>query len=71
MSDQDAFSVCPYCRKPVDPDAPGVIYAVPIGIATAMGPTSHRVEGVPDFFRLGCPPEHLGYERRPHPRDNE
>lgn len=69
MAEQESSSVCPYCRKPVDPKAPGVVYAVPIEIGTGMGPASPRLEGVPDFFHPGCPPEHLGYERRPHPRN--
>jgi hypothetical protein len=68
MTDHDPSSVCPYCRKPVDPDAASVIYAVPIGIPRGTRPESRPLEGVPEFFHPGCPPEHLGYERRPHPR---
>ena len=41
---------CPYCGEQVDPNAPGVTYAV--GIRNGVGA----------FFHAGCPPGVMGYK---------
>jgi hypothetical protein len=47
----DEHPICPNCGEAVDPNDPGVVYAVP---ATS----DHEVGG---FFHPGCPPSAVGY----------
>jgi hypothetical protein len=44
--------VCPNCGEPVDPNDPGVVYAMP---ASTSG------EEVGGFFHPGCPPSAVDY----------
>jgi hypothetical protein len=65
--DQEQFTVCPYCRERVEPGDPGVVYAVEQRELTAFGPTRHVADGMGGYFHASCPPEAVGYARRPRP----
>jgi hypothetical protein len=43
--------ICPNCGEPVDPNAPGVVYAVPASEDAEVG----------GFFHPGCPPSAVAY----------
>ena len=49
--------ICPNCGEPVDPNDPGVVYAVP---------ASEEIE-VGGFFHPGCPTSAVDYVPQPLP----
>ena len=65
--EEQPYTLCPYCDERVEPDAPGVVYAVEQVETLAMGPTRTIVDGMGGFFHPGCSPEAVGYVRRPRP----
>jgi len=67
MTDHETYTLCPYCRERVEPDEPGVVHAVEILDAPGMGQAYDYIDGMGGFFHTGCPPEAVGYARRPRP----
>jgi hypothetical protein len=63
----ETFTKCPYCDEPVDPDAPEAVYAVEQVDLPGMGQVHDFVDGRASFFHAECPPEPIGYARRPRP----
>jgi hypothetical protein len=61
------FSLCPYCGEQVDPDAEGVVYARQQVDAPGFGQKHDVIDGLGAFFHPMCPPESVGYARRPKP----
>jgi hypothetical protein len=54
MSEKDVHAVCEACGKPVDPDGPDVVKAMPMTVET-MG-MAGWMEGMGVFFHEGCYP---------------
>ena len=50
MTDE-AHPICPNCGEPVEPNDPGVVYAVPASEGVEVG----------GFFHPGCPPSAVDY----------
>jgi hypothetical protein len=65
--EQQPYTLCPYCGEKVDPNAPGVSYAVAIDEVITMGSIRTLVDGMVGFFHPGCPPGAVGYSIRPPP----
>jgi hypothetical protein len=57
MTDEE-HPICPDCGEPVDPNDPGVVYAVPANVDDGE---------VGAFFHPGCPPSALDYVPQPLP----
>lgn len=57
-------SICPCCGKPVDPDAPGVIFARERLDVPSVRDLPDKIEGRGAFFHASCPPELIGWVRR-------
>jgi hypothetical protein len=66
MTDE-TFQVCPYCRKRIDPDAEGVVYACKQVDVPGFGQAHDFIDGEGGFFHPGCSPERVGFARRPRP----
>jgi hypothetical protein len=67
MTDQEPYTLCPYCKRRVDPDQAGVVYArKPVDLA-GFGQTHDWQDGEAAFFHPECSPEAVGYRRRPRP----
>jgi hypothetical protein len=66
MTDNESFTVCPYCDERVDPNESGVTYAVEVRRIDTMGSTQY-VDGMGAFFHPGCPPSAVGYSPRQMP----
>jgi hypothetical protein len=64
VSNDKTHTLCPYCNRRVDPNEPGVIYAVEQVEMLTMGPTRTNVDGMGGFFHPECPPEAIGWVRR-------
>jgi hypothetical protein len=65
--DSNTFKVCPYCDERVEPDEPGVTYAVkPLRMDTLGG--SSYVDGLGGYFHPGCSPGAIGWAPRDDPR---
>jgi hypothetical protein len=67
---EEPYTVCRCCDERVEPDAPGVVYAVErheVLSFWTMGPTRTIVDGMGGFFHPGCSPEAVGCERRQRP----
>lgn len=62
--EEQTGSVCPFCGKEVDVDAPGVIYARARLNVPSVGELPNEIEGRGAFFHPGCPPEVIGWVRR-------
>jgi hypothetical protein len=71
MSADKPYTTCPYCRRPVDPDARGVVYAVSFAGQPGFGQDHDAIEDHKAFFHAECPPEKIGYviPSGPTPRD--
>jgi hypothetical protein len=67
VASDETYTLCPYCGERVEPDEPGVVYAAEQRELTAMGPTRQIVDGMGGYFHASCPPEAVGYARRPRP----
>ena len=67
MAEGATFARCPYCERWVDTDASDVVYAVKPHDLRGMGRAHDFVRGTGAFFHPRCPPEHVGYVRRPRP----
>lgn len=67
MGGDEPYTLCPYCRERVEPDDPGVVYAVEQREILTMGPTREIIDGIGGFFHPGCPPEAIGWVRRELP----
>ena len=65
MSEDKPHTLCPTCRERIDPDDPGVIYAVEDQRLDTMGGRDY-VEGLGGFFHPDCgvPP---GWRVKPQP----
>jgi hypothetical protein len=63
----EPYTLCPYCNRRVDPDEPGVIYAVEQVEVVTMGPNRTNVDGIGGFFHPECSPEAIGWVRRERP----
>jgi hypothetical protein len=61
MAKGGTFTRCPYCDRWVDTTGSDVVYAVKPHDIQAIGQTRAA------FFHPRCPPEHVGYRRRPRP----
>jgi hypothetical protein len=57
MAEGGTFTRCPFCDRWVDTTASDVVYAVKQDDLSAVGA----------FFHSKCPPESVGYVRRPRP----
>jgi hypothetical protein len=64
---EGTFMVCPYCGNRVEPDDEGVVYAREQKDVPGFGQAHDYVDGIGGFFHPGCPPERVGYARRPLP----
>jgi len=64
MSEDETYTVCPYCGRLVEPDDPGVRYGVAQKRIDTMGGT-FSVDGMGGFFHPGCPM--VGYVGRDVP----
>jgi hypothetical protein len=63
--DPQTHSLCPYCGKTVDPDAPDVIFArEQLETPDVEEELPDRIEGRGAFFHQWCPPELVGWVRR-------
>jgi hypothetical protein len=69
MIEGGTFARCPYCDRVVDMSASDVVYAVKHVDAQGSGPVHDVVESAGAFFHPSCPPERVGYVRRPRPDD--
>ena len=67
MTEDQTYTVCPYCDRRVDPDAEGVVYAVEQREVTTMGPTRTIIDGMGGWFHPECSPEAVAYARRQRP----
>jgi hypothetical protein len=67
MDPGQSYTPCPYCRKPVDPDAPGVVYAVSSADVPGFGQEHDIIDGRAGFFHPGCRPGAIGYVPRDPP----
>lgn len=65
--DQQPYTICPYCKKRVEPAEEGVVYAVEQVDMPGFGQPHDFIDGRAAFFHAGCPPERIGYARRPRP----
>ena len=65
MSDE-TFTLCPYCREVVEPDGPGVTYAVELKQLDTFG-GSEWVEGMGGYFHPGCSSDALGWKAKLRP----
>lgn len=54
MSESEPAAVCETCGKPLDPEGPGVVKAVPMSVET-MGMTEW-IDGMGVFFHDDCFP---------------
>jgi hypothetical protein len=63
----ETFTACPLYHRPVDPEAPGDVYAVEQVDLAGMGQAQDFADGMGGFFHPECPPERVGYARRPRP----
>ena len=63
----EAITVCPYCERPVDPEAEGVVYAVEQPDMPGFAREHDFVDGIGAFFHPDCPPEAVNYvvQQRP------
>jgi hypothetical protein len=66
MSDDETYTVCPYCRQRVEPGDPGVLYGV------EQKRLKHFrgydiVDGMGGYFHPGCPMGAVGYVERDAP----
>jgi hypothetical protein len=64
---EGTFTLCPYCQQRVEPGADGVVYARKQVDAPGFGQGHNFIDGVGGFFHPGCPPERIGWVRRPVP----
>ena len=64
VDEEQAHSVCPLCRKPIDPDAANAIYARQRLTVPSVGELPDQIEGRGAFFHASCPPELIGWVRR-------
>ena len=71
MSEDGTSTVCPYCDQPVEPDAPGVTYAVEIQKLPTMGGSMTYIDGMGAFFHPECSPDAAGYAQHPHPNTTD
>jgi hypothetical protein len=60
MAEGGTFTRCPYCDRWVDSNSRDVVYDLP-----GMGQTHDLVDGTGALFHSRCPPEHVGFVRRP------
>ena len=51
MSEDETFTLCPYCGRRVEPDDPGVRYGVAQKRIDTMGGT-FNVDGMGGFFKV-------------------
>lgn len=65
------FTICPYCRRKIDPDEEGVVYAVEQVDTPGFGQAHDWHDGAGGFFHEACSPEAVGYARRPDPRKKD
>ena len=66
-TDDQPYTKCPYCDERIEPDETVAVYAVERRKVTASGPTYTWVDVIGGWFHEGCPPEAVGYARRPAP----
>lgn len=66
MTEPEIYTLCPYCGERVEPDEPGVVYAVEIREVRTFGGRDF-IDGMGGFFHPGCSPEAVGYARRERP----
>jgi hypothetical protein len=62
----EPHAVCAYCGRRVDPNQPGVTYAVERVATPSMGDDG-LVDGLGSYFHPGCSMAAAGYEERPRP----
>jgi hypothetical protein len=63
----EPHTVCAYCGRRVDPNQPGVTYAVEQLGAPTMGDPDGVADGLGSYFHPGCSMAAAGYEERPRP----
>jgi hypothetical protein len=53
LMSEGTYTLCPRCRRPVEPDHPGVHYGRTMRRVDAFGPSEY-VEDKAAFFHEGC-----------------
>jgi hypothetical protein len=66
MNDEP-YTLCPYCEKRVDPDAPRVVFAVERRDVPGFGQVHDFIDEKGGFFHPHCSPESMGWVRRHRP----
>ncbi len=68
MAEGGKFARCPYCDRVLDTDASDAVFAVKQqDLQGVGGPPDFADESGGAFFHPRCPPEVVGYVRRPRP----
>jgi hypothetical protein len=62
----ETHAVCAYCGRRVDPNQPGVTYAVE-QVATSTAGDHGVADGLGSYFHPGCSMAAAGYQERPRP----
>ena len=65
--DDETYTKCPYCGERIEPHEPGAVYAAPQVQVVTFGPTHRTADGIGGWFHEACPPDAVGYARRPPP----
>ena len=66
MTEDKPYTRCPYCQMIVEPNDLDSVYAEKREQLDTFGRRA-IVDGMGAFFHAQCPPEAVGYARRPRP----
>ena len=67
MDNEQTYDTCPYCGQWVKLDESGIVYGRAQVDVTGDGQTREWADGLGAYFHAACPPEAVGYARRPPP----